>query len=51
VRYEWLTRSGKRLKSAGFRGDVRALARRKGAAVDDRVHVSPAISAGLFARF
>jgi hypothetical protein len=49
---KWLlaSRAG-RLKGLGVRVDARALVRRKGVALDDRMHISPAVGGSVFLRF
>jgi hypothetical protein len=42
---------GRRMKSAGVRLDVRALAMHDGVVFDGRIHVTPSIAAAVFARF
>ncbi|MBI4487274.1 MAG: hypothetical protein HY655_14825 [Acidobacteria bacterium] len=50
VKYLIVSRDG-RWKGLGVRGDVRALVRANGAALDSRAHVSPALAASGFVRF
>jgi hypothetical protein len=51
IKQLFVSREQKRLKGAGVRLDVRALARRKGIALDGGTHVAPALSASFFVRF
>lgn len=50
IKYQLTTRRG-RLKGIGLRAEASAVARRKGAALDTRARVAPAVAAGVFARF
>ena len=51
LRYSVRARPGGYLKMLGFRGDVKAVIRRGGLSLDDRVHVTPAVAASVFLGF
>jgi len=51
VKFRLNRMEGRRLKTFGVRLDVRAEARQRGVAFDDRLHVSPVLAASLFGRF
>jgi Outer membrane protein beta-barrel domain len=51
VKYIFSKRPGRRIGALGVRGDVRAVARRRGVAPDGGTHVSPAGGVSLFLSF
>ncbi len=51
VKFAMVNRSRTRLKSVGLRLEARALARPGGVALDGRMHLAPALGAGLFLAF
>ena len=51
VKYVFSKRPGRRVSALGVRGDIRAVARRRGVAPDGGTHFSPAAGASLFLSF